>query len=476
MKSKNKYLRFKNIAGDWRAFAVILGIFTVISATTAINADFPLPYDELYHFSIVQFYSDQLSPIVSSQPAELAFAGDITRMGSYLMHYLLSFPLRFIELFSQDVQAQVVVLRLINIGFVISALVLFQKFLFVLTRSKTFANLMIAAFCILPVSSQLAAHINYDNLMILAFAGLLVLTQSVVTKVSTGKRASIVSISALLSVALLGCLVKFSFLPVAAVVLAFTSVYILRNRAWPDVSIGGSSRLKIAVATLVLIVAGVSSGLVIERYGGNVLAYGSLQPDCDQVQPLNVCQQYGPWARNYALEQSAQQDKGFQGLSVEGYAAKVWAPIMVRGLGGVDKDGITPAIPKLVLVVLVAAFAVLGMGLLGAAMLRRKDPVVAMVVASIMLYSLALLQRNYSEFMSFHEAVAVQGRYLLPFIVPLFAIGLLGIKLYIDQVRTTPEKISALVSHLRTVNPDEAYEYSKNYWASRISERRLARN
>ena len=83
---------------------------------------------------------------------------------------------------------------------------------------------------------------------------------------------------------------------------------------------------------------------------------------------------------------------------------------MIRGLGGVNDKGIVADIPKPALISLMATAALLAVGMLGAAVMYRKDALVLMVVSAMGLYVAALFQRNYSEFMSLHEIVAVQGR------------------------------------------------------------------
>jgi hypothetical protein len=464
MKSKNKYLRFKSFIGGWKVFAATVLLFGAGSIAIAATAEFPLPYDEQYHFTLIQHYSQQLSPFIDAQPAELATAGDATRYGSYLSHYLLSFPLRFITLFTNDIATQVFLLRLINIAFVVGALVLFRLFVLRLMKSGVAANGAVALLAVLPVTSLLAAHINYDNLILLTFAGLLVMAQVIVQRTKAGEGLRATLLLSFVAVALLGCLVKFTFLPLAAMMLAFTATVLMRYKAWPKFQ---TKRVSVSlIAALLLCVA--ASGLFSERYVGNLIVYKTLQPDCEAIQPLNVCMQYGPWACNYGLEQAAANDVAFEGRSVQGYLANIGAPLMVRGLGGVNDKGIVAEIPKPTLISLMATAALLAVGMLGAAVMYRKDALVLMVVSAMGLYVAALFQRNYSEFMSLHEIVAVQGRYIVPLVVPFVVIGFIGLRMYAKHIYRAFQDLVRLLGLLRTIHPDEAYERTATYWSAKV--------
>lgn len=470
MKLRNTYDRVKEFMGSRHLFVGVLILFTTQALWVASTAAFPLPFDELYHFTLIQNYSHAFSPIIVTQPSELAVAGDITRLASYLSHYLLSFPLRATQLLTDDVAMQVLVLRFINIAFVVGALVLFRYFLIRLTKSGMLSNGAIALFCILPVTSLLAAHINYDNLLLLIFAALLVLAQSILTLLNEKRELALSHVLVFGSVCLLGCLVKITFIPIAVVAVATVGTVLIRKGAWKWVGVSRSGRAAYGLigASLLLIA---STGLFIERIGVNLATYGSAQPDCSAVQPVNVCSQYGPWARNHGLEQAAATDTSFEGSSVEGYVTNIWVPLMIRGLGGVDSSGIVPEIPKPVLIGLIGITAVLFAGMI-AMLLRRKDLTLVMVGIAIIVYMIALLQRNYSEFMNLHEIVAVQGRYIVPFIIPVVAIGMWGIATHGRILVGLGRNVNERAKTLGDLDPDEAYERSARYWSAKTWRRR----
>lgn len=461
---KNMHKHLRDLLGSNKLFWGIVILFVCQALFIAITSKFPMPFDESYHFALTNYYSHNISPVITSQPEELSLMGDATRLGSYLSHYALSFPLRIVQAFGGDLHMQVVALRVINILFVVAGLYLFRKFLINLTKIGWVANAAVLLFCLLPVTSYLAAHINYDNLLLVALAGLLLSAQAIITKVNSGKKATWSQLMILVSVAMLGCLVKFTFLPMAAAVGLFVIGFISVRRAWPrlmrrSVTKKPSSsmpRIKIAGAIVLFIV---SSGMFMERYGGNLIAYKTLQPDCSSVQSLQTCMRYGPWARNYDLKMAAKTDTAFEGRSIPGYIINIWAPLMTKGLGYTGPNNI---LSKAVVMVLLVLVLLTGIGLSIAALLRRKDHLTLMLLSAAALYFLALLQRNYSEFMQFHEVVAVQGRYALPFLIPLFALGIKGLmefKLLRSALwpSLATVAVATLVSYSHLTVPTEEY-------------------
>lgn len=452
-------------------FWLVLAIFVLYAASIAISSGTTLAFDESYHFALINHYSHNISPIITSQPAELSMMGDATRLGSYLSHYVLSFPLRIVQLLGGDTQLQFVTLRLINIAFVAAALIVFRRFVTNVTNSAGVATIAVILFCALPVTSYLAANINYDNALLLCFALLLLAAQRVIAS-GIKNELSYGQLLVFASIAMIGCLVKFTFLPIAGAITLFIFGFALTRRVKPRFAKSELKTVKARVRyTFIIALSLLASGLFAERYGGNVAAYGSLQPDCVAVQDLKTCLNYGPWARNYTLAQGAKSDTTFEGRSVQGYVAHLWAPMMTNGLG---YTGVANGVSKSTFYVLAILMLITIIGV--SAVLFLGNRIYMMVIFASMIYFVALLQRNYSEFMQFHEAVAVQGRYALPFMVPFFAIAVIGIGAYVRQLRKLPVKLSMIIVHLRDVEPDVAYELSRSYWAARLEQRRLARD
>lgn len=452
-------------------FVAILFVFAIISTIIAVSYNFPLPYDEQYHMTLIQYYSHQISPFITTQPEQLAVVGDATRYGSYLMHYLLSFPLRAISAITSDANVQIISLRLINIGFMLAAFVLFRLFVIRLTGSALKANVSIGLLAALPATSLLAAHVNYDNLALLLFASMLLTAHSAVRQITNNKQLSLPLLLTIITLALTGSLVKFTFLPLAAVILAGILGMLVWHKALPSLPEAGWQNGLSLVAIMILTLT--ATGLFTERYIGNVVSYGTLQPDCAAVQPLETCLQYGPWARNYALEQAAKTDTTFVERSVEGFIANLWMPIMIRGLGGVNNHGTVAELPANLIFALKLVTGALILGIVAAIIRFRKNTMLLMGVAAAALYLGALIQRNYSEFMSLHEIVAVQGRYLLPLIVPIVAISFMGQRYYVDLGMYLSRRMVSAARYVRTIEAEEAYYRTANYWSMKLWNREM---
>jgi hypothetical protein len=127
-------------------FYVIIGIFAAELSLLALSATYPMLFDEEYHLGIIDIYSRQISPFITTQPLDAAFHGDITRYGSYLFHYFMSWPYRFIQLFTNDIMTTVIILRLICISMVLAGVVMWRKVLLDLRVSKPLVHTTLLVF------------------------------------------------------------------------------------------------------------------------------------------------------------------------------------------------------------------------------------------------------------------------------------------------------------------------------------------
>ncbi len=151
-------------------FALTLVLFFIQAVWLALTAVYPLPFDEYYHFGLTKLYASQWLPFIQSQPPEVSLYGDITRDPSYMYHYLMSFPYRLFDMFTDSQMVLVIALRLINIAFVVWAIILFRRLLITWNISRAKIHLVIAIFVVTPIVPLLAAHNNYDNLLLVVCA------------------------------------------------------------------------------------------------------------------------------------------------------------------------------------------------------------------------------------------------------------------------------------------------------------------
>lgn len=307
-------------------FVGVMVVFVIQALWLAASAIYPLPFDEYYHVGIIQLYAEQWSPWIDAQPAAANLYGDVTRLSSYLYHYLMSFPYRLVRLAVNQPAAQIVALRFINVALMATSLVLFHRLLRRGGLSRAIVNVTMAIVAFTPIVPLLAAHVNYDNAM-LALAPLFL---SGIYTIATAPAVKSGLLAGTLSLGFVTSLIKSAFLPVlAAGTLYVLAVLWRRHRssllpravqAWRVLRRG----LQVGLVVSVL----VSSGLFVERYGINLIQYGTIRPQCHQIQPVTVCLGHSPWRRNYHNRLNPPAEAWFETPVAGGYTVHWFSKIM----------------------------------------------------------------------------------------------------------------------------------------------------
>ncbi|SDD81649.1 hypothetical protein SAMN05216410_0208 [Sanguibacter gelidistatuariae] len=398
-------------------------------AWVAVSARLSI-YDEPYHVAAIDAFSHRWLPFIDQTVADGPL-GDAERYGSYLYHYLLSFPWRAARGLGMAVDDRIVLLRLLTVGIVVLALLVYRQVFVEMGASRAVAHVTVGLVGSLPLLVFLAGTVNYDNLMFLATA-LLFLYGLRVYRATEFLWANWL---VLLSVACLGAVTKYTFLVLLPVVVIAVLV-----RQWSNVVSGlrtgtvrffrpGNLRALTANYALLLITV-VAVSLFAERYVGNLLQYGSLMPSCLSVHELAVCEMHAPWARNAALD-AAYPDQPMTLPNAVAYLSNEWLPLMFRysgymGVTTTEGTGVTTVGPAvggwLWLLLAPAGLAVL---VLSAGVLRRIRGVAMMLGASA-LYLAVLFVQNLSDYLTLGEPVGIAGRYalvVLPVLIGLTVIG-----------------------------------------------------
>ncbi len=420
-----------------RAFFVItLLLFVVESAWIALSARYPMAFDEGYHLGIIQLYSHQLGPLMLHQPAGMAPYGAVTRDPSYLYHWLMSFPYRWlISAFS--FKTTVICLRLINIGFFAGGLVFFRQLLLKTRVTKGVVQVALFFFVLIPIVPLLAGQVNYDNLMILILPVNLLMVLRFREQLLK-KRLNVHLLLTSFSVAVLASLEKYPYLPILTAITLYLiyllwkfvrhsrqSLWRLVNKSWQSVP----RAQNIAVASLLMM----SVGLFVEMYGVNAVKYHNLIPQCNQVISAERCVAYGPWERNeqYAQEvakfgkpsNSSNDPLVFLGGWVQGMFLRTF--FTINGPNGRESyQNFTP-LPGIML----AAGMTFNVGLVLVWRSRRdifpRDPVLTFLLFVSFAYVLSLLGKNYYAYLQYGRLIAINGRYMLPVLLPvLLVIGM----------------------------------------------------
>ena len=288
-------------------------LFVLEALWISVSGAFSMAFDENTHLGIIRLYSNKVLPFWNGQPTTADSLGAVARDPSYLYHYLISFPFRLFAHFFSSEMAQVIFLRFISIGIFIWAILLFRRVLSRTGISKALLNVIIALFILTPVVPFLAAQINYDNLMFLAVAASLLLTQQFNETLNQKRRIDIKKLVLLLGICLFGSLIKYAFLPVFIGIVIYLIIVVIvfiraqkGSKIWRDLKKQITALSKVQAVLLIIFML-VSGGLFLERYAVNTVRYRTPTPECDQVLNIERCLNYSPWRRNYLTYQDKQK-------------------------------------------------------------------------------------------------------------------------------------------------------------------------
>lgn len=410
------------LASRW-FFIAVLAFFVFEALWMVASAAYPMAFDEEVHFGVVKLFSEHWLPFMSTQPETADSFGAIIRDPSYLYHYLLSFPYRFLSIFTDNQTAIIIVLRLINVALFAWALVLFRKVLLRAKASPALAHTALAIFVLIPIVPQLAAHINYDNLLMVMLAWMCLLVAKILEGLQE-RRLLFVPVATLLLVAMATSVVKYESLPFVAAAVLFAGFMVWRTfnkKSW-RLLVSGAKRISRRMAIVFIGAAIVLLGLLVQRYGVNIAQYHALKPKCDAVLGEVRCEAYGPWARNHHLA----QEKGDVNTNPLAYTW-TWVQSLhyrlffaVSGPGNNHRNH--PPLPLPAAAAVVIAIS----GIIALALFWRKvfagHRLLVFFCFMSALYLAALWFEDYSQFVETGHPVAINGRYLIPILLPLAAV------------------------------------------------------
>lgn len=413
-------------------FYLVVFLFLLEAVWIALSARYPMAFDENFHLGIIKIYAHQWSPILRHQPSGPAPYGALTTDPSYLYHYLMSFPYRVLSTLIAVPKTVIMALRFINIAFFATALVLFRKILLKTRASRALVHTTLLFFVLIPIVPLLGGEINYDNLVILLLTINLLLILCFRDQLQRKRQFNAGFFFHILSFAMLASLVKFAYLPILLAAVCYL-LFILRKflgsplRIWRSFlknwhSLTGANR---SVASVLLLI---SLGLFIQRYGLNTVKYHNLIPQCGQVLTVQQCQAYGPWARNYSFARHKSHAASTNSLYFLGgwlYGMFQRLFFSINGPGTTANYDNKPPLP-LISAVAIAIFG-FGLYLVGRYHKRifRRDPVLNFLFFVSFIYLVALLGRNYHDYLQLGQLVAINGRYLILILLPvMLAVGL----------------------------------------------------
>lgn len=415
-----------------KTFFVVSLVYFAIHSLWVILSSNLLPYDEYYHIAIIKQYAFQWSPFVSSQPVEGVFYGDITRLHSYLYHYLMSFPYRFLDFFIESETVIIILLRLLNLAMVIGGIILFRRLFLKSGISQRAIHVAIALFVATPFVVILASQNNYDNLMFLLSPLFFMFAYNIISKPKT----RMLDVAMFLSIGMMTSLVKHGFTLVFALTGLFILITLYKQKRlqniFGDMSTSISSLHRPALIAVGLLFV-LSTGLFIERHGINLYRYGSINVNCAKVQPVEVCQNYSPWRRNDLMSKIPPETERYGNpLSfTQHWVATImsglyanFANIIPKNIDKPDPYGHYVFHPLLWLPVKLGYTALILFVV--ALVLYRKKRITNKLLKMLAVVSFGMLVVlflfNYRTYLRLGRAYAIQVRYMFPLLLPVFLI------------------------------------------------------
>ncbi len=407
-------------------FKVIIGLFILQAAWLAISNTYPSLIDESYHLGIIQQYSNSLSPILSTQPPGSSELGDITRYGSYFYHFLMSFPYRVLDWVGVHHFIIVVLLRFINIAIFVLTIVAFRKVLKRLQFGPAVINMSMLIVTLLPSFILLGATVNYDSLFIL-FAVMHLYFFVALLKTEFLLKNFI----GLLLTGTLGSITKYTFLPIIVTTGLVTAVIIIRYRSKLIARMKeGPRQISWRLAGLGVL-ALLSTGLFIERYGGNIIQYSSVQPDCSRLHSIEFCKKWPPWGRNLKLD-AAYPDQPSSLAGASKFFVEDWWRSIVKSttLAGKSTTGGLIYGSPLALGTL-TFLSCIGMFFYIITSFTKKYRRFWALHLIALVYVFFLFMSNFVDYLQMGRIIGVQARYLFWILPIIIALALTGIRAFI---------------------------------------------
>lgn len=425
-------------------FYLIIAFLVVNSLWIALVSLYPMAFDENFHVGIIQLYTQVWNPFSVTLPPDVNEYGAVTVDPSYLFHYLMSFPYRFVDIFTNSEAVIVMVLRVLNIAMFAGSLFIYRKVLLAARVTPAVINVVMAVLVLIPVVPLLAGQVNYDNLIMLIVAAAFWFSYNIWEGLRAENRLLIAPSVWLLVLTFLGAAVKYAFIPIViaiAVVLLVQLIITMRKKRadlWAQLQddARAMSRPMIALLLGAIVVSGILFG---QRYVVNIAQYGDFQPDCALILGVERCEEYGPWGRNYRYRQSKE---GIEIVSFPQYVTQEWAWGMWHRLyftlAGPTNSYATRTqlpIPSTTAIVLVSVGALAS--LVYARRLLKNHPMFSMFILAGVLYVGILVIRLYGSYVDTGRPVAINGRYLIPLLPLLGAIGGMAIVYGMRTLRLT---------------------------------------
>ncbi len=398
-----------------------IGLFVLQSSYVALAGRFSMAFDEYYHLGSIQAYAKVWLPWSVHQPAGPAAIGAVPADGSYLYHYLMSFPYRLLTHITTSATTQLLVLRLIDVVIVAAGLYVFRRLLLRLGMSRAVSQALLLVVSLLPMTPFLAGQLTYDTLWFTMTAVTMLAMVELIDTVQHRHMLPLREAAWAITLLLITSQVKYAFLPMALAGAVFLIVLIVHGIRVHTFSISQTvAEWRVAIRTpltvgavALLLISGVFFSV---RYGTNIIKYHNPVPACAAVLGKQDCLAYGPYARDETNRDMA-LDKQLKTAEKVSYPFG-WFFQMMResyfAVGPLDLDYPTGVpLPVSYWSGFAIAIASLLLVVVRAKQLWQRGIHERLLISSVCTYIVFLFVTNFQTFLSTGAPVAIHGRYVL---------------------------------------------------------------
>ncbi len=383
---------------------IILLVFTIFILFLAFKLRMGLSPDSFYHLEVSKAYSTTLTR-PQNTPDTYQWR-DITRI-AYLYFWLNG---RILNI-NNGLINEVLLLRIFNVLYSLGTVYvtyLFSKEIFK-NRWKRLLPVFFLTNTLMFVF--LSSSINYDNLAnLLSVLSIFYFVKFVKSKIDI-KYLLLMTLSLCI-----GTLTKYTLLPLALILVLVSIVDIFQKREFlKDIKYGKKIFILIPILFFAI--------LNLELYGTNILRYGGLEPDCNQILTHEQCLQNGVYYRDNVTRQPIEINgiKDIANLILSGervdpfrYFLK-WLPNLTMKIYGIMADN-SMYMPEYFWYMFIFVFLIAF--ILGILNFKKWNMVERYLIVVFLFYiGVLFFMQNYSMYLRFnHYYLALQGRYIFPVI------------------------------------------------------------
>jgi hypothetical protein len=416
-------------------FWAIVAIFCIEAGWIALSSASQI-FDETYHFTLINYMSTKLNPFLQGQENSIDNLGAAYRTTSILYYSLFGYFFALVVKVITSLAAQVILLRLIHIIFFVTGAYFVKKSLELIGLTKAQSNFSILILLMLPVTSFLAATINYDNAL------LLIGSINIYFAIKILKQKSIVLNDALLFLltGFAAILVKYTFLPIFIVSIVLLLIYKNRKQT-KSLMFALKNEKNWNWKTIVLMTLSICLVLIsFERYLVNVYQYGGISAQCAKALSVPRCEKNQIYTREVA---AIKNDNSVRDSATIYF--KDWAKTMVQGTTfvayAVDSNTTTTAPSSKILKAYIWLIVISGLAFFFYSFHKtKKNKRMVFVLIISVTYLLVLFLYNYLDYKKLGVVLGVQSRYML-IVLPY----LIGIIVYSATLAIKSKQIKAIV-------------------------------